>query len=337
MEKSLDFYVKIQNKTVILYSFFCKDLINFRFVGKSILKKQIIHSMKKIILSVALVIGLGISQAYAQGIEYGVKGGLTLPNLTSGGVSTPLSDNYASITAWGAGVFADFKLTQTFSIQTGLELSRQGGRKDGVQALPATPIYASVMATNPQFALLKDFLPEDYLYADFKSIAHFDYLMLPVQAKFGWNLSHKSPFRVYVSAGVFASYLLEANRLSKGTFPPFYVDALKGSLSKWALDNKAVGMMPEEIQQMILGGIDLFANAQAQVDNKENITSDIRRGNFGFIGVAGLSYQLSKRNKIFIEAGGNYGLVKLQKDPINGQNRIGAATVMAGYAILIGQ
>jgi hypothetical protein len=294
--------------------------------------------MEKIILSVTLVMGLGISQAYAQGIEFGVKGGLTLPNLTSGGMDTPLSDDYASIMAWGAGVFADFKITKTFSIQTGLEFSRQGGQKDGVQALPAEPIYAGAAAVNPQFAALKDYLPDDYLYADFKSVAHFDYLMLPVQAKFGWNLSHKSPFRVYVSAGVFVSYLLEANRLSKGTFPPFYADASKGSLSKWASDNNpALGMMPDMAQQMILGGIDQFANAQERVDDTENITSDIRRGNFGFIGAVGLSYQLSQRNKIFVEAGGNYGLVKLQKNPINGQNRIGAATVMVGYAMSIGK
>ena len=281
-------------------------------------------------------VALGVLNVHAEGIEVGVKGGLSMPNLTTGGsgTDTPLSEGYASMTTFGGGVFADFKITKTFSIQTGLEYSRQGGRKDGVQALPAADIYAGTVAVNPQFAAMQDYLPADYLYADLKSTARLNYLMLPVQAKLGWNFSPQSPFRFYVSAGVFGSYLVSADQISKGTFPPFYANDSKGSLSAWALANKPVlGMMPETTQQMILGGIEQFANAQQPVNETKNTTSDLRRGNYGFIGAVGLSYRMNAKGKLLLEAGGNYGLVKLQKDKMNGQNRIGAASLMLGYAV----
>jgi hypothetical protein len=291
--------------------------------------------MNKFFSFMVAVVAIGVMNVHAQRVEVGIKGGLAIPNLTSGGSGsdTPLSEGYSSITAFGGGAFADFKITQTFSLQTGLEYSHQGGQKKGVQALPAAPVYAGAVAENPQFAAMQDYLPADFLYADFKSVANFYYLMLPVQAKLGWNLSQQSPFRFYVSTGVFASYLLSAERLSKGTFPPFYADASKSTLTDWVMaNNPALSMMPKAVQQMIVEGIQQFASAQQQVDDKQDIKSDIRHGNYGFIGAAGLSYQVDARGKIFIEAGGNYGLVKLQKETINGQNRIGAASIMLGYA-----
>jgi hypothetical protein len=289
--------------------------------------------MNKIISFSVAVAVMGVMNAHAQRLDVGVKGGLTIPNLTSGGTNTPLSEDYSSIMTIGGGAFADFKITNTFSLQAGLEYSRQGGQKDGVQALPAASIYAGAATANPQFGAMQEYLPADYIYADFKSKARFNYLMLPVQAKFGWNLSPQSPFRFYVSAGVFGSFLLSADRVSEGTFPPFYADDRKGALSAWAMANyPALGMMPEQAQQMILGGINQFANAQQKVDDTQDVTDDIRRGNFGFIGAVGLSYQVSPKSKIFVEAGGNYGLLKLQKEDLHGQNRIGAASVMLGYS-----
>lgn len=62
------------------------------------------------------------------------------------------------------------------------------------------------------------------------------------------------------------------------------------------------------------------------------ITNDLNPVNAGIQGDVGLSYR-HERHRIFIEIGGNYGFIKMQKDKANGSNRIGAATVMLGYAI----
>jgi len=293
--------------------------------------------MKKVLFLMVAMSAMGVMNVDSKGIEVGVKGGLTIPKLTTGGsdTDTPLSEGYSSIMTFGGGVFADFLMTKTFSIQTGLEFSRQGGRKDGVQALPAPEIYAGAVAANPQFAAMQDYLPADYLYADLKNKVRFNYLMLPVQAKLGWNLSQQSPFRFYVSAGVFGAYLMSADQISKGTFPPFYANEAKGSLSAWAIANKpALGMMPEANKLMILGGIEQFANAQQAVNETKDMIADIRRGNFGVIGAVGLSCKVNTKSKLLLEAGGNYGLLKLQKEVKNGQNRIGAASLMLGYAVL---
>ena len=46
---------------------------------------------------------------------------------------------------------------------------------------------------------------------------------------------------------------------------------------------------------------------------------------------AGFAMNFS-RSKIFIEGGGNYGFVNIQKDSENGKNKIGAGFIRIGYA-----
>ena len=295
--------------------------------------------MKKISSLIVAIFVVGVMNTQAQGIELGIKGGLTIPKIGSGGNDTPLSEGYSSIMSWGGGAFADFKITKTLSLQVGLEYIQEGGQKEGVQALPALKTFTGMAAANPTFPLdmnemikLLRFLPNDYIYADFKSVAHFDYLMLPIQAKFGWNLSQNSPFRFYASGGIFGAYLLSSERTAKGTFPPFYADANKGSL----LDRAKQIPGYDALSPDLVGFIDALGVMQVPIDNKEDITEEIRRLNFGLIAAIGLSYQIAPRHKVLVEAGGNYGLIKLQKEPVNGENCIGAASIMLGYAMSIG-
>jgi len=289
--------------------------------------------MKKVVVSLALVIGLGATQINAQSIEVGIKGGLNIPNLKAGSKNSPLSDDYSSILSWCGGVFLEKHLTKTFSMQVGLEYTQQGGKKDGLQALPADMMYAGAIAQNPGFAALTNFMPTDYLYADFNSKPLFDYLMLPVQAKFGWNFSETSPFRVYFSAGIFGSYLLKSERISKGS-SQFYADVSKTSLQDYAMTNfgAAFSAMPPEQSGMILGGINAFGSTVNDLNGTDNMINDINRFNFGIIGSVGISCKVASRHKIFIEGGGNYGLIDLQKNDAHGQNKIGAASAIIGFA-----
>ena len=294
--------------------------------------------MKKVVFF-AIATLLSVADTYGQKISIGVKGGLSIPNLTTGGkdYDTPVSEGYSSRMAAGSGIVVDFHLTEIFAIQTGLEYSGQGGRKKGVQALPGEPIFDDVNETigmMPESEYLVQIfsslpLPQ-YVYADCNSVAKFNYLMLPVQAKFGWKMNETSPMRVYVSGGIFGSYLLSTTRELKGT------SALFADKNKTSMSNYWNGIYPSlPLPPQVIGAFSaIFAGMDTPqpLDAKENMKDDINPFNFGVIASVGLSYNLSSRNRIFLEGGGNYGFLKLQKDDMNGRNRIGAGTVMLGIS-----
>ena len=52
--------------------------------------------------------------------------------------------------------------------------------------------------------------------------------------------------------------------------------------------------------------------------------------NFGGQAAVGLGLTMGS-GKLFIEGGGNYGVVPIQKDAVNGTNKTGAGTVTLGY------
>ncbi len=343
-------------------------------------------------LLAALLLLATTSQAQPYGMSIGARGGLTIPSITPGGKATPLSKGYSSRMAWGAGAFAEYRFTDRFSLQVGLEYSSQGGLKNGSQAIPAgeilgpmmagmgpgsdfanglTQVAMGIAAMSPagaaqigQFGAALDGLQEamsEYLYADFKSEAKFNYVMLPVQAKWGWNFSRTSPFRAYVSAGFFVSHLVSAERVSKGASLIYsdedklstLAEAMTGQISEIAAQT-VTDMVGSVALGMFLNGVGGTPGALTGIaaalanptdfgakpaGGTQDIYADLKKFNVGFIGNAGISYHfgLARRNTLFIEGGGNYGFVKIQKDDANGQNRTGAGTVMVGFSRMIGK
>ncbi len=227
----------------------------------------------------------------AQNFALGIRGGMSIPNLTAGSDQTPLSTGYSSRLGADGGIFAEFKFSNLFSLQPMIEYSDQGGKKDGVQAFPLPAAYSAYSSL----------FPSGYLYANYNSVAKLNYLMLPVLAKFGWNLC-SSRFRIYVDAGPFVSYLISAHQVTSG--------------------ESLIYSSPSETQP-------LPAPAQSF-----NATTDIRDQlytvNMGIEGNLGISYKLCRGN-IFIEGGGNYGFLNIQKNPQDGKNNTGAGTVAVGY------
>ncbi|MFB6457394.1 porin family protein [Chitinophaga sp. Hz27] len=250
--------------------------------------------LQRIPLLLATAMLLGVS-AKAQHIDLGVRAGLSIPKLSAGGSSTnPLNEGYSSRLGPDFAVLAEFHFSKLFSIQPMIEYSAQGGQKNGFQAFP-TP--AAVVAMLPAGQA------PTYLYADFKSTAKINYLMVPVLAKFGWNLG-KSPLRLYVDAGPFVGFLLSAKQEVRGT-------------SQWYLDPGKTQPVP---------------NVPAQnMDANQDIKDQLNKANVGISGNVGLAYQFGK-NQLFIEGGGNYGFLNIQKGDANGKNNIGAGTVAIGYA-----
>lgn len=229
---------------------------------------------------------------FAQNISIGVRGGISIPNLTAGGSeSNPLNTGYKSRLGGDAAIFAQFHLTPVFSIQPMIEYSSQGGKKEGMQAFPTPSEYAPMF---PQGA-------PTYLYANFESEAKLNYLLVPVLARFGWNI-HNSPLRIYVDAGPFAGFLLSSHQVLNGS---------------------SIIYMDPKGQQQLSPGPQSF-------DSTKNIKDQLNTFNFGVSGNLGIAYHF-KNSSIFIEGGGNYGFLNIQKGSENGKNQTGAGTVDIGY------
>jgi hypothetical protein len=231
----------------------------------------------------------------ARDISVGVKGGLSVPNLTAGGSGTPLSSGYSSRKGADFGIFAQNDFTKTFGVSVGLEYCAEGGKKEGFQAMSVPAEY-------------KAYLPADtkYLYADYKSEVKLDYLLFPVLARAGWNPVSESSFRIYAALGPFFGLLVKAEQITSGS-----------------------GMiyMDKERTTPI--------TAQPVSFNKTtDIKSELRRYNIGVIGLAGVSYVIGQFS-VFIEGGGNFGFIHIQKDASNGTNYIGAAVISTGVAYKI--
>jgi hypothetical protein len=243
--------------------------------------------MKKITFVLFILVNiLSVEVAHAQNFTLGLRGGISIPNLTAGGAEkNPLNTGYSSRLGPDFSIFGEYKISSLFSIAPMIEYSSQGGKKNGLQAFP------NPMGSTPP-----------YLYANFKSEAKLNYLLVPVLAKFGWNLSSHSPVRFYFDAGPFAGFLLSAHQVTSG--------------------NSMIYADPQ-------GTIPVSPSAQP-FDANNNIKDQLNTFNFGVSGNLGFAYHFSKSN-VFIEGGGNYGLLNIQKGTANGKNQTGAGTLAVGY------
>ena len=286
--------------------------------------------MKKFFISTIVTV-LTTCGLFAQDVKFGIKGGMNLPNIVAGGKNTPLSEGYKSRTAVGAGIFTELQLNPMLSLRLGVEYSQMGGKKDGLQAMPTMRLVTEMgnsigMGVTDQqlaalFALASSLPP--YYYANVKNTTKFDYVMIPILAQFGWDLG-QSPWRVYVNAGPFVSFLLSGKQVSKGTSKLYSDD--KGTTTLWDI-------LPAEIKGFVASE---FPTIEETLGNEipfgtTSITGELKSTNFGVTGNVGIRYQRN-RNYFFLELGGNYGFITVQFDDTNGSNRIGAGSVMLGYA-----
>ena len=254
--------------------------------------------MKKINYLFLAFLMLSFVKVNAQGFALGVRGGLSIPNLSAGGSEqNPLNTGYSSRQGPDVGIFAEYKFSSLFSIQPMIEYSSQGGKKDGLQAYP-TPAEAAPLFPNGA---------PPYLYAKFNSEAKLNYLAIPILAKFGWTFKH-TPLRLYVDAGPFVSFLVSAKQVTTGSSPS-YLDA---------------------------GGTQPLPGGAQSFNESTDLKDQLHTTNIGFEGNLGLAYIFGNSN-IFIEGGGNYGLLNIQKGTANGKNNTGAATITAGYSYWFGK
>ena len=223
----------------------------------------------------------------------GVKGGLSIPNLSSGSSDNPINSGYSSRLGPDFAIFAAFPVNKTFSIQPQVEYSSQGGKKDGDQAFSVPEEWQQLFppGTAPQ-----------YLYANYNSEAKINYLLVPVLPRFNFGKSPKLSW--YVDGGPFVGFVLNAKNITSGT-SSIYMDA---------------------------GHTQALPVGDQSFDNTEDIKDQLHKANFGVEVNIGLACKFG-RNAIFIEGGGNYGFINIQKDSMNGKNNTGAATILLGYMV----
>ena len=205
-----------------------------------------------LLMSVAVLCSTSLA---AQNITFGLKAGVSIPSLKAGGSGgDPLSTGYSSSFGPDGAVFATYKFSNVFSVQTELEYSSQGARRDGMQAFPVPDAYANY------------FNPGTILYANFKGPVKLSYLVLPVVAKFQWNFKTHSPFKFYIEGGPFIGQLLSAYLVISGN-SNVYADAS--------------GQQP-------------LLPAPLSFDTTANIKNQLHTTNFGAEANVGISYQLGR-------------------------------------------
>ena len=68
----------------------------------------------------------------------------------------------------------------------------------------------------------------------------------------------------------------------------------------------------------------------------KDIKDERQSTNFGIEGNVGMSFRFGA-NSIFVEGGGNYGFLNIQKGSQNDKNNTGAATAVIGYSYRFGK
>ncbi|MDR0724904.1 MAG: outer membrane beta-barrel protein [Prevotellaceae bacterium] len=286
---------------------------------------------KTVLLLCFFVLSKGIE---AQSVNLGFRGGLAIPNIVAGS-ENPLSDGYSSRFAGSGGIFTEIGINNTFSVRFGIEYSGQGGKRNGIQAMSSNQLIMDMATrmgadiTEETAAILGEMatLIPPIFYADVNNTVKFDYLILPLSLQAGKNLGN-SPYRIYVNAGPFVSLLMSGEQVSKGLSKLYAAADKTGTL--WT-------SIPSDIQSNIAKEVPELAHVleNGAEFGTSVITGEIRPVNFGVQGNIGLSYQCGKYSRFFIEAGGNYGFVRIQKNKANGDNNTGSANIVIGYSFRI--
>ncbi len=230
-------------------------------------------------------------QSISQKLQLGVKGGLSLPNLSASG-SSEVSKGYKSITGPDFALVADYKIADMVSVETGLEWSTQGGQKSGLQTIPASPDLAQFFPSGSNV---------QYLYANFTSTVRLQYLMLPFLLKYTMELDEEHHWKLYWDGGVFGGLLMTAKASAAGTSKVYYDK--------------------EETNQV--------GSVAVQFDSTGDIKNQLHKGNFGIEADIGVLYHFNNMS-VFAEGGANYGFINLQKSSQNGINHTGALLFRIG-------
>lgn len=256
------------------------------------------------LLCLSLVTGqLAYGQTHA--LYLGIKGGISIPNLTSGSsAQTVWDEGYSSRVGPNLGLLAEFQFSPRFSLQPELDYIGEGGKRCGIQPFTVPDEYLAAY----QQAFQTD---KDYVFADYNNVSRLNYLQIPVMARLNFPLNASQKLKFFVQAGPFISFLVGAKQIVTSDDLKVY------------LDKEGNQEIPADLVQAFFG---------SKLDTTIDAKDQLNKVNVGVQGSLGISLDCGP-GKVFIEGGGNYGFIDIQKGDEHGKNRIGAATVALGYSV----
>jgi Outer membrane protein beta-barrel domain len=253
--------------------------------------------MKKLISTLFVLVFLA-AMSFAQSssmsnskFTLGILGGLNIPRL-SGGSGNELSRDYTSRSGPAFGLTSSLDLGSRFGLRVDVLYSSEGGKRNGTQALDASTVNPLAPAGT-------------YFYATFDNQSILNYLEVPVMLKYYLAINKSS--RVYINAGPYVGFLLNATQKTSGS-SLIYADRAE-----------TMPILPTGAPAL-------------SFDASTDITSSINPINLGFTGGAGIS-QRAFSGDLFLDVRGAYGLIIIQKDKQNGSSHNGNLLIDLGYAL----
>ena len=261
------------------------------------------------ILSI-LFIAILSTTLYGQTTEYGIRLGVSIPELRSQDDNI-YSKDYTSVTGFDGSIFADFGITEKFSIKTEIGYIRKGGERNGRQPIPS--------------ALLGDLssslAPGQAIWADFNNEAVFSYIEIPVLVKYEVSLSNI--FGIYANVGPYIDFMINPKQVTSGQSSFYYDEA--GTMPV------QIPINPQDPQQNWI-----FIDLPPQdLTAETDISDDLATVDFGAMAGLGINANIGDQSKLFFDMRGSYGFIPLQKDKKTyGRVHMANISLAVGYAYI---
>ena len=243
---------------------------------------------------------MAVATNYAQTNKYGIRAGVGIPNLKSADDNI-YSKDYESVTGFDGSFFADFGITEHFSVKTELGFLRKGGERNGMQPIPAA-LLGELAALLP---------PGTAIWAEFDNKAVFSYIEIPVLAKYEWDLG--DTWGIYVNAGPYIDFMISPKQITSGQSIIYLDEAGTFPLTH-----------PLDPTNTPIGG-----DFTAETD----ISKDLATIDFGAMYGIGVTAAISEHSELLFDVRGSTGFLPLQKDKDTyGTVHMGNLSFALGYA-----
>jgi hypothetical protein len=242
---------------------------------------------------------------YAQVTKFGVRAGVGIPSIKSTDDNV-YSTGYQTVPAFDGSFFGDFGITENFSIKAELGYARKGGERNGTQPIPPAGLGP-----------LEPLAQGNPIWATFDNTAVFNYIEIPVLAKYEWNLGDS--WGVYVNGGFYVDFIINPEQVTNSYGEvPLYRDEAQTIPVKYPVEGVPIEFWP-----------DLSADLTATTD----ISNDLADMDFGAMFGVGVTKAISDNSELLIDIRGSYGFIPLQNNTdLYGTVHMGNVTFALGYA-----
>jgi hypothetical protein len=247
-----------------------------------------------IVLILMTILFLMQGMVYSQPVIIGIKGGISVPELSGG--STPQSTGYTSRLAPNFGAYINYGINSTWTLKAEVLFSGQGGKRNGMQAISSDNFADMPLPPNTD------------LYANFNNETIINYLEIPLLVGYTINGQNTS-ISEYIDAGPYLGILLNAKTVTSGN-------------SNLYLDQ--AGTMPLSV--------DGYPVPSQNFNSETAITSSVKTLNVGIALGIGINLNIGY-GVLDFKLRGVYGFIPIQSDNSSGSNNTGALYFTIGYGI----